>query len=224
VQRVAHTAQPSVSVLCHPLDFLSAHGHEDPTAQIIRSRSYGRNARLTQLPRRTADRRAVIWTLAAHLSSPGIAYWMLSCSVYLYIYTFGANVRICRVECVRHKPKARSLRLGWRHRGKGVDHLPSASLRPLPSCCHPLRDLLEHRGVPVRQPKCQVLLSRSECGRRSGIPIRWDAQNLGISGRFVDYGHGPWRFRAWAMLGNDERHTGDRVLRADLGPSGDLGG
>jgi hypothetical protein len=28
------------------------------------------------------------------------------------------NARICRVECVRHKPRARSLRRGWRHRGK----------------------------------------------------------------------------------------------------------
>jgi len=46
VQRVALTARPFVSVLCRPLDFLSAHGHEDPTAQIIRSRSYARNAPL----------------------------------------------------------------------------------------------------------------------------------------------------------------------------------
>jgi hypothetical protein len=37
------------------------------------------------------------------LSSPGMAYWMVACSVYLYIAILGANVRICRVECVRHK-------------------------------------------------------------------------------------------------------------------------
>ena len=31
------------------------------------------------------------------LSSPGMAYWMVACSVYLYIAILGANVRICRV-------------------------------------------------------------------------------------------------------------------------------
>ena len=30
------------------------------------------------------------------LSSPGMAYWMVACSVYLYIVILGANVRICR--------------------------------------------------------------------------------------------------------------------------------
>jgi hypothetical protein len=33
---------------------------------------------------------------------------------------------------------------------------------------------------------------------------------------FTDHGHGPRRFRAWAMLGNGERHTGDWLARADL--------
>ena len=43
----------------------------------------------------TAGRRAVIWPLAEPLSSPGMAYWMVACSVYLYIATSGANVRFC---------------------------------------------------------------------------------------------------------------------------------
>ena len=51
--------------------------------------------------RRTAGRRAVIWPLARPLSSPGMAYWMVACSVYLYIVTLGANVRFCRVERTR---------------------------------------------------------------------------------------------------------------------------
>jgi hypothetical protein len=34
--------------------------------------------------------------LARPLSSPGMAYWMIACSVYLYITTLGVNVRICR--------------------------------------------------------------------------------------------------------------------------------
>ena len=28
-----------------------------------------------------------------------MAYWMVACSVYLYIVILGANVRICRWEC-----------------------------------------------------------------------------------------------------------------------------
>ena len=32
----------------------------------------------------------------------------------------------------------------------------------------------------------------------------------------ADHGHGPRRFRAWALLGNGERHTGDWLARADL--------
>jgi hypothetical protein len=32
------------------------------------------------------------------LSSPGMAYWMVACSVYLYIAILGANVRICRIS------------------------------------------------------------------------------------------------------------------------------
>jgi hypothetical protein len=31
------------------------------------------------------------------VSSSGIAYWMIACSVYLYIANLGANVRICRI-------------------------------------------------------------------------------------------------------------------------------
>jgi len=27
-----------------------------------------------------------------------MAYWMVACSVYLYIVTFGVNVRICRIQ------------------------------------------------------------------------------------------------------------------------------
>ena len=34
------------------------------------------------------------------LSSPGMAYWMVACSVYLYIAILGANVRFCRKWCV----------------------------------------------------------------------------------------------------------------------------
>ena len=30
----------------------------------------------------------------------------------------GTGILICRVECVRHKLTARSLQLGWHHRGK----------------------------------------------------------------------------------------------------------
>jgi len=44
----------------------------------------------------TAGRRAVIWPLAGPVSSPGMAYWMVACSVYLYIAILGANVRIRR--------------------------------------------------------------------------------------------------------------------------------
>jgi hypothetical protein len=33
---------------------------------------------------------------------------------------------------------------------------------------------------------------------------------------FADHGQGPKRFRAWAMVGNGERHTGDWLARADL--------
>lgn len=35
---------------------------------------------------------------AGPLSRPGMAYWMIACSVYLYIATLGVNVRICRDE------------------------------------------------------------------------------------------------------------------------------
>ena len=37
--------------------------------------------------------------LAEPLRSPGMAYWMITCSVYLYIATLEANVHICRSEC-----------------------------------------------------------------------------------------------------------------------------
>jgi hypothetical protein len=49
-----------------------------------------------------AGRRAVIWPLAGPLRSPGMAYWMVACSVYLYIAILGAKVRICRDEVGRH--------------------------------------------------------------------------------------------------------------------------
>ena len=54
---------------------------------------------LTRKPCITAGRRAVIWALAGHLGSLGMAYWMVACSVYLYIAVLGANVRICRIQC-----------------------------------------------------------------------------------------------------------------------------
>jgi hypothetical protein len=30
------------------------------------------------------------------LNNPGTTYWMVACSVYLFIATLGLNVRICR--------------------------------------------------------------------------------------------------------------------------------
>jgi hypothetical protein len=39
---------------------------------------------------------AVIWALAGLSAVPGMTYWMVACSAYLYIAIFGANVRICR--------------------------------------------------------------------------------------------------------------------------------
>src|SRR5208337_3313532 len=57
--------------------------------------------RQSAVPLRSAGRRAVIWALAGHLSSPGMAYWMVACSVYLYIAILGANARFCRDEVRR---------------------------------------------------------------------------------------------------------------------------
>jgi CspA family cold shock protein len=45
--------------------------------------------------------RGYFGALAGPLSSPGMAYWMVACSVYLYIVTFGTNVRICPWWCDR---------------------------------------------------------------------------------------------------------------------------
>jgi hypothetical protein len=50
--------------------------------------------RLPLRPNR-AGRRAVTWPLAGPLRSPGMPYWMVACSVYLYIAILGANVHIC---------------------------------------------------------------------------------------------------------------------------------
>ena len=50
-------------------------------------------------PRRRSERRVgarLFEALARPLSSPGMAYWMIACSVYLYIAALGVNVRICR--------------------------------------------------------------------------------------------------------------------------------
>ena len=35
---------------------------------------------------------------ADEVSSPGMAYWMVACSVYLYIAALGVTVRICRED------------------------------------------------------------------------------------------------------------------------------
>jgi hypothetical protein len=43
---------------------------------------------------------AVIRALPGPLSSPGMAYWMVACTVYLFIVTLGVNVRFCRVQVV----------------------------------------------------------------------------------------------------------------------------
>gem|GEM_PF-3477762 len=56
----------------------------------------------TVVPLRSAGRRAVIWALAGHLSSPGMAYWMVASSVYLYIAILGANARFCRGQGRAH--------------------------------------------------------------------------------------------------------------------------
>ena len=44
-------------------------------------------------------RRAAIRGLPGPLS-PGMAYWMVACTVYLFIVTLGVNVRFCRVQVV----------------------------------------------------------------------------------------------------------------------------
>ena len=51
--------------------------------------------------RRTAGRRAVIWGVGGPPSSPDMTYWMIACTVYLYIAILGVNVRFCRDEVRR---------------------------------------------------------------------------------------------------------------------------
>jgi hypothetical protein len=42
------------------------------------------------------------------LSSPGMAYWMVVCSVYSYIAVLGANIRICRPFRLARYPPSQS--------------------------------------------------------------------------------------------------------------------
>jgi hypothetical protein len=65
----------------------------DRTPHSEQRRSHNQRTAISAI---SAGRRAVIWALAGHLSSPGMAYWMVACSVYLYIAILGATVRICR--------------------------------------------------------------------------------------------------------------------------------
>ena len=54
--------------------------------------------RRSQAPRCRPDRRvgARLFGLWRGLSRPGMTYWMIACSVYSYIATFGVTIRICR--------------------------------------------------------------------------------------------------------------------------------
>ena len=69
-------------------------------------------------PPRTAGRRAVIWGAGGALNSPGMAYWMIVCAVYLYTVIFGVNIRICRIPI---EPKISSSR--WLRRTYGLTRL-----------------------------------------------------------------------------------------------------
>ena len=58
-------------------------------------------------PRRTAAPRGYLAVGGASQQS-GMAYWMVACSVYLYIAILGANIRICRDEgAARLRERAR---------------------------------------------------------------------------------------------------------------------
>src|SRR5208282_4390144 len=54
----------------------------------------------------SATLRTRLWPMARLAAGP---------PAFLCIVAFGVNVRFCRVECVRHRLGARSLRLGWHH-------------------------------------------------------------------------------------------------------------
>jgi len=88
-----------------------------PRSARINARSGRSPTRLTSISRPpiSAGRRAVIWPLARPLSSPGMAYWMVACSVYLHIAILGANVRICR-----RPGEPLGSRSFWRFRGSGL--------------------------------------------------------------------------------------------------------
>jgi hypothetical protein len=52
---------------------------------------------------RSAGQRAVIGGLRSvgHSAVPAMVYWAISRAVYLYIATFGMNVRFCRIQVGR---------------------------------------------------------------------------------------------------------------------------
>jgi hypothetical protein len=61
-------------------------------------------------------------------SSPGMAYWMVACSVYSYIAILGVNIRICRMEGVYARP---TLGPGlWRAGGESGQYAGQATLEP----------------------------------------------------------------------------------------------
>ena len=57
----------------------------------------------------SAGRRAVIRAFPGPLSSPGMTYWMVACTVYLFIVTLGKNVRFCRADRVERRAPGRTL-------------------------------------------------------------------------------------------------------------------
>jgi len=88
-----------------------------------------------------------------------MAYWLVACSVYLYIAIFGANVRICRVE--------RGERSGdQRHRGAGSSARGGVTpLRSAPSTGPSVPSWLARPGAPGS--------GRSATADRAHPGVRW---------------------------------------------------
>jgi hypothetical protein len=92
-------------------------GIDGPGRHIMTPRTTLRRRTRAAPDRQVGER--LFGALAGRFNSPGMAYWMVARSVYLYIATFGVNVRICRGQGQALRPRPR----------RGGQHAPKRTFR-----------------------------------------------------------------------------------------------
>ena len=90
--------------------------------------------------------------LAGPISGPGMAYWMIACSVYLYIAHLGVNIHIYRVECDETSGDQRYRGAGAGGARSGLVWRGRLYLRPVCRLLTGLTGLARHLGEIGVQP------------------------------------------------------------------------